>query len=411
MPSDPYYSATTSVLPKANPTMRVLITGDDGPPSSVSPYVLGLYQELKRKGWDVSVVVPSSQKSWGGMHFAAHHPCALWYYYPRADNHDGSHPDTPASWSATRRAVDAGRNEVGEWVLMDASPASCANAGIFSQKHLFPDSPDSDKPFDLVISGPNYGRNTGTSFALGSGTVGAALAASLAKVKAISLSYGHFAVLPRKLKEAESRLAPAPPPKPANEAGDKLDASEQVGKKDVPLVRPGVAAPQVIQTAHELSVSLIEKLWNEWEPEVGVYTINVPLAWTLLEPKICWTTTWQGRHGRLYDLHKEGESDSFFAAPKSAGSDLNKDDDSHHIKHVPSFAPEPQLRLKFSPDIQAMLAPKDLPEGTDVWALMNGWVSVTRLRPAFAEVTPGVTHELETKAADSEKAPGSTFRL
>lgn len=42
--------------------MRVLITGDDGPPSSVSPYVLGLYLELRKLGWEVCVVIPSSRE-------------------------------------------------------------------------------------------------------------------------------------------------------------------------------------------------------------------------------------------------------------------------------------------------------------------------------------------------------------
>jgi tubulin---tyrosine ligase len=238
---------------------------------------------------------------------------------------------------------------------MDASPASCANTGIFNQKLLFPDSPD--RPIDLVVSGPNYGRNTGSSFALGSGTVGAALAASLSQVKAISLSYGHFAILPKKLKEAEARLAPAL----QNESSSKsLDADKDQQR---PRFSP-VAAPQVVSAAHKLSASLIKRLWDQWEPEVGVYTINLPLAWTILEPKVCWTTMWLGKHGRLYDLHDPSKPSPW--VPAGTKSDLSEEDGP---KHVPDFAPQPHMKLRFAPDMQAMLAPRDLPEGTDICEL------------------------------------------
>ncbi|KAK0198440.1 hypothetical protein F5146DRAFT_1019650 [Armillaria mellea] len=53
------------MAPKA-PT--VLLTNDDGPPNPRdSPYVFGLYQHLTQTlGWNVKVVLPSSQKSWIG---------------------------------------------------------------------------------------------------------------------------------------------------------------------------------------------------------------------------------------------------------------------------------------------------------------------------------------------------------
>jgi tubulin--tyrosine ligase len=50
---------------------RVLLTNDDGPPSTTgSPFVYPFALALKRQlGWNVSVVVPSSQKSWVGKSF------------------------------------------------------------------------------------------------------------------------------------------------------------------------------------------------------------------------------------------------------------------------------------------------------------------------------------------------------
>lgn len=59
-----------------------------------------------------------------------------------------------------------------EWILLDATPASCANIGIH---YLFPNKP----PVDLVISGPNFGRNSTALYIMSSGTVGAAMEAAL----------------------------------------------------------------------------------------------------------------------------------------------------------------------------------------------------------------------------------------
>ena len=44
---------------------RVLITNDDGPPGDSSPFVYPFARALvEQLGWEVRVVVPSSQKSW-----------------------------------------------------------------------------------------------------------------------------------------------------------------------------------------------------------------------------------------------------------------------------------------------------------------------------------------------------------
>jgi tubulin--tyrosine ligase len=42
---------------------------------------------------------------------------------------------------------------------------------------------------DLVLSGPNFGRNTTAIFALSSGTIGGALEGAVCGKKAIALSY------------------------------------------------------------------------------------------------------------------------------------------------------------------------------------------------------------------------------
>jgi tubulin--tyrosine ligase len=51
------------------------------------------------------------------------------------------------------------------------TPSTCANIGL----HYIA----GETPFDLVISGPNFGRNSSTVFTLGSGTIGGAMEAAL----------------------------------------------------------------------------------------------------------------------------------------------------------------------------------------------------------------------------------------
>src|SRR5205085_2486730 len=74
---------------------------------------------------------------------------------------------------------------VEEWVLVDGTPASCVQIGLY---HFF----QSRGPVDLVVSGPNYGRNTTAVFALSSGTLGGALEAAVCKRRAVALSYAFF---------------------------------------------------------------------------------------------------------------------------------------------------------------------------------------------------------------------------
>lgn len=63
---------------------------------------------------------------------------------------------------------------------MDGSPADCANVGIH---HLVEDGPPR-----LVVSGINIGENAGLALLLSSGTVGAAMEASLAGVPSAAFS-------------------------------------------------------------------------------------------------------------------------------------------------------------------------------------------------------------------------------
>jgi len=130
-----------------------------------------------------------------------------------------------------------------EWILIDGTPASCVQIGLH---HVFKDRP----AIDLVVSGPNYGRNTTAVFALSSGTIGGALESAVNGMKSIALSYAF-----------DSRIHD----------------------------------PEIISAASKLSTQLIEKLFKEWPEDVHLYSINVPLKKGVENNKILYTEMLQNR--------------------------------------------------------------------------------------------------------------------
>lgn len=130
-----------------------------------------------------------------------------------------------------------------EWILIDGTPASCAQIGLH---YLFKDK----GPIDLVVSGPNYGRNTTAVFALSSGTIGGAMESAMNGTRSIALSYAF-----------DSRIHD----------------------------------PEIIAAASKLSTQLIEKLVKEWPEDVHLYSVNVPLRKGVENTKILYTEMLQNR--------------------------------------------------------------------------------------------------------------------
>lgn len=97
---------------------------------------------------------------------------------------------------------------------------------------------------DVVVSGPNYGRNTTTLFALSSGTIGGAFEAATCGKRAIAVSYAF-----------SSR------------------------NHD----------PVIIAEASKHSVRLVEYLCQNWDDKVDVYNINVPLEPGVSQNKTVYT--------------------------------------------------------------------------------------------------------------------------
>ncbi|GAA5904316.1 hypothetical protein JCM6882_003194 [Rhodosporidiobolus microsporus] len=349
---------SASTAPSSSRRLRILITNDDGTPSKASghspfvhPFALGLIQHLNAS---VRVVVPSSQKSWVGKAYLIGQEVAGTYYYPAGeDGTEGEERELP------KKEEEKGEGEV-EYVLLDGTPATCANIALHN---LFPKD-----SFDVVISGPNFGRNTSTAFALSSGTLGAALAASLSGVPSIAVSFG--------LMEGYK-----PPPK------------------------------EFVNAAVKETCKVVERLcqvgWGEGGERVGVYSVNVPLLPEIIyNPRVQWTTMAQTGYGALFRPTTDptpfstGDQSGPAAVPEPTGDDddearaakkqkVESGDEALLVKEEHSSQP---LRFKFAPDLSALVNPNpaDLVDGTDKHALHHGVISITPVRAAFAEVAaPG----------------------
>ncbi|RLV82842.1 putative tubulin--tyrosine ligase PBY1 [Meyerozyma sp. JA9] len=209
--------------------MHVLLTNDDGPlDNKTCPYIKYLVDEINSAtDWHLSIVVPNQQRSWiGKAHFAGRTLSATYIYTknstrvenPHINSYDGPY-DTPQHRSP----------EYQEWCLIDSTPAACADIGIH---HMY------DTPVDLVVSGPNFGKNSSNLYILTSGTVGAAMEAVTHGVKAVALSY----------------------------AFNSLDHDFAILKE-----------------AARISVKLIAKLYRQLQhsPQVDLFSVNIPLVESL----------------------------------------------------------------------------------------------------------------------------------
>jgi tubulin--tyrosine ligase len=192
---------------------------------------------LQEAGHVVSVVLPHTQRSWIGKAHIIGQTVKPTYFRPGALHTDNG--------TTHARPLPAGSAEQEEWILVDGTPASCVQIGLY---HYFHDR----GPVDLVVSGPNYGRNSTAVFSLSSGTLGGALEAAVCRRRAIALSYAFF-----------SR------------------------NHD----------PEIIAGASKLSVRLINYLHENWGEGVDLYSVNVPLVENVDTKKVFWTNLLQNYWG------------------------------------------------------------------------------------------------------------------
>ncbi|KAF4124367.1 Tubulin-tyrosine ligase family [Geosmithia morbida] len=329
--------------------MHILVTNDDGPPSAhASPYVHCLIRHLQAAGHTVSVCLPDTQRSWiGKAHMIGKTVKPVYYRPSKAQPTDQE--------EGTRHALPSpeGSGEE-EWVLVDGTPASCVQIGLH---HYFKDR----GPVDLVVSGPNYGRNTTAVFALSSGTLGAALEAAACRARSIAVSFAFF-----------SR------------------------NHD----------PEIIEAACAHSVRVIHALYEQWPTDrsVDLYSVNVPLVEGVGKNKTLFTDIlqnyWSGSscfqeiEGEAGEAHIEEEAIREGRGGKENGTSKLATNHKHkHFKWAPSFEDVYQSVEESGP-------------GNDGWVVRQGQTSVTPMKANFATtIRAEDAKELELKPTTSAKDP------
>lgn len=396
---------STSTFP-AKPV--VLLTNDDGPPGPSSPNIYSFVKLLQETlGWDVRVVIPDCQKSWVGKAYAISDVIEGKYFYPLGP--DGLEGEI----TSTRRPLRDG--EFMEWVLLSGTPATCANIGLHN---LYPGE------IDLVLSGPNHGRNSSSAFTLSSGTIGATLSSALSAYPSIAISYG---VVTRPVSAKVTHLA--------NEAAIEVVARLWAdwgidGSESAPWKWAAEGEGESTKQAEKM------------RGKVQLYNVNLALVEDFLikeNRKTVWTKIARNGYGSLFKSKpsdpKENRWDSNpsklpfnngenSTIPDPARSGINapqtqpSSDDSTRpagpsalptpVQSKPS-SPQAQIkslilqpipnetkpppsqddapRFYFAPEMKRLIFPAEdtLIEGTDSWALFHGAISVTPLQASFAE--------------------------
>ncbi|KAI2428724.1 putative tubulin--tyrosine ligase pby1 [Ophidiomyces ophidiicola] len=326
--------------------MHILIINDDGPPSNQSsPYVHSLVNTLQNAGHTVSVVLPHRQRSWiGKAHLVGVTVKPLYFRPGTLHKDDGTIHHLPQGFDGE---PDCG---VDEWMLVDSTPASCAQIGLF---HYNQDR----GPVDIVVSGPNYGRNTTAVFSLSSGTIGGAMEAAMCGVKAIALSYAF-----------------------SSRHHD----------------------PVIIAEACRLSIRLIEHLYKNWGEDVDLYSINVPLEPGVEHGKILYTPILDNRwkSGSCFeeiDAGSSGEGPDLQEQQLREGEVTQKDGDN-------SSAPRYRHRhFKWAPKFTDVYRSVDESEpGNDGWAVKMGHTSVTPLKANFMHLQ-SYSGEIKLEASNATK--------
>ncbi|KAL5339337.1 survival protein sure-like phosphatase/nucleotidase [Aspergillus crustosus] len=332
--------------------MHILLVNDDGPPCRrLSPYVRPLVTALQNAGHLVSVAIPAASRSWIGKAHIIEAPLKATDVPPAAFRNDGT-------WDDTYTSPDASEDQhpEPEWVVIrNGTPASCVQLGLFN---LFTDRP----PIDLVISGPNHGRNASTIYNLSSGTVGGALEAATCGKRGIAVSFG--------------------------------------SKDEQPM--------DIIQAAARLAVRIIHHLYDSWDERVELYNLNIPMRLDVETRPVLYTRTlpYYWSRGCLYAEVNGGKAPPVLAngthglengealsngKALTNGASTNGVKDSHFRERDFKWSAE-------LTDMKKALQASE--EGTDAHTVLNGSTSVTPLCANFWYV-PGLEGPLHLPPSSS----------
>lgn len=252
------------------------------------------------------------------------------HYWPPSDN--------PEVHSDDASLDDDGKHP---WILVNSTPASCAQLGLGN--FFFQDR----SPIDLVISGPNYGRNTTAVFALSSGTLGAALEAAVCGHHAIALSFAFF---------------------------DRKNIAEVVAE----------SCKQSVRVCEYLAKNAT---WGGGR----LYSVNVPLKAGVTKEKIVWTKMLQNewRNGACFEeLPTAAKVDD----PVTEEAHLRDQESGSGEKVKAASAPSgawKQRHFKWAPRFTDVYdAVQKAGPGSDGWAVKEGQTSVTAIYANFMHAEP-----------------------
>lgn len=268
---------------------------------------------LQAAGHSVSVAIPGASRSWIGKAHIIEASLTAHYVHPDSFRSDGT-------WDETYQPENDSQQP---WVVVvNGTPASCTQLGLHN---LFTDRP----PFDLVISGPNHGRNASTIYNLSSGTVGGALEAVFCGKRGIAISFG---------------------------------------SKDP-------QADEVIEAAARLAVRVVDHLYAVWDERVELYNINVPMRLDVETQPVLYTRTlpYYWSRGCLY---AEKEDESVHVNGTNGVNGLTNGEAKAHCNGVNGVkgghAPK-QRQFKWSADLSDMKKRlQESEEGTDAHTVLNG---------------------------------------
>jgi tubulin--tyrosine ligase len=253
------------------------------------------------------------QRSWiGKAHFVGQVVKPTYFRPGTLHQDDGTTHDHPLSDNGTAE----------EWVLVEGTPATCTQLGLY---HFFQDR----GPVDLVVSGPNYGRNSTALFSLSSGTIGGAMEAATHRRKAIALSYAFYS------RDHD---------------------------------------PVIIAGASRLSVKIIEHLYANWGEDVDLYSINVPLIEGVENNKVMYTNVLQN-YWSSGSSFQETDAETNDTKPEVEEAIIrHQKEDSHGNTRGTVSSTRKSVSFKWAPkftDIHKSVA--ESAAGNDGWALGEGY--------------------------------------
>lgn len=355
-------SASLADLPRV--PRGIMLTNDDGPPGPCAPFMLPFTRALRRvllevsskasdahggggSGTRVFACTPAAQQSWTGKQLTR------WGRLRARTNWR----DTADALSIESTALASRSEEVSLWASVEGSPACATRVGLGVLQPFGPDG------IDLVISGPNLGRNTGRTFMLASGTIGAAVEAALVGngVRAVALSFGY-----------------------------KRNLTDHT--------------PADIDTACDLAARVILRLFAHWPSGSGgavdLFSVNVPLA--LADGRDTRVLMAHAVHEDVGSLYRrvptEEDASQQCTVPVSSSSVAVACPSEVSSPHAARLSDTSIASLVHSVEVEFHVdfqrAPTEAPNwhGSDLWAVQRGLVAVTPLSAALHECAHAHPH-------------------